>query len=247
MFDAILIGSGFAFAAAIQPGPLTAFLLDSVARRGWKRTLPASLAPMISDIPIAALVLIVLTKIPPIVTVLLRIAGGFFMLYLAVASYRQWKAPASLDEETAAPAPRTLLQAILVNILNPNPYIGWSLVLGPAVLAEWEKSPVNGTALVVAFYLTMALVLAFTIRVFGVSSRLGPAGRKNLVLVSSILLAALGAYQLAVGSVGIKEAFLAGLAAVSIPAAAVRLPDSFAIPGSDREAPRSGRRIHDRG
>ena len=44
-----------AFAAAIQPGPLQAFLLARVAAAGWKRTLPAVLAPLLSDIPIATL------------------------------------------------------------------------------------------------------------------------------------------------------------------------------------------------
>ena len=44
MFELMLIGGGFAFAAAVQPGPLQAFLLARVAADGWKRTLPAALA-----------------------------------------------------------------------------------------------------------------------------------------------------------------------------------------------------------
>jgi len=39
----MLMGSGFPFAATIQPGPLQAFLLSSVARIGWRRTLLALL------------------------------------------------------------------------------------------------------------------------------------------------------------------------------------------------------------
>jgi hypothetical protein len=38
MFECLLIGGGFALAAVVQPGPLQAFLLPSVAQKGWKRT-----------------------------------------------------------------------------------------------------------------------------------------------------------------------------------------------------------------
>jgi threonine/homoserine/homoserine lactone efflux protein len=93
--------------------------------------------------------------------------------------------------------PRTLLQAATVNILNPNPYLGWSLVLGPAVLVAWLKSPWNAVALIVAFYTTMVVALACTILLFGTTRLLGPGGRRALILMSAVALAALGVYQLA--------------------------------------------------
>jgi len=60
----ILLGAGFAFAAAIQPGPLQAFLVSRVLRHGWKRTLPAALSPLLSDGPIALLTLGALRTLP---------------------------------------------------------------------------------------------------------------------------------------------------------------------------------------
>src|ERR1700690_1140815 len=139
MFEYLLIGGGFAFAAAIQPGPLQAFLLSSVAQRGWKRTLPAAFSPLLSDGPIALIVLLVINRLPDVMRRILQIAGGFLLLYLAWASYRQWKQPAVVDSEQKGPAPRTLLQAAGINLLNPNPYLGWSLVLGPAFLSAWHQ------------------------------------------------------------------------------------------------------------
>ena len=206
MLESILIGSGFAFAAAIQPGPLQAFLLDSVARRGWRRTLPASFAPMISDIPIAILALLVLTRIPTTMTTVLRAAGGFFLMYLALANYRQWRRPPGEDEKNGSSTPRTILQAVVVNILNPNPYIGWSLVLGPAVLVAWGRSPAYAVALVIAFYVTMVAGLACTVLIFGMANLLGPASRRTLVLVSAVILASLGVYQLAAAISNASEA-----------------------------------------
>ena len=197
MFEYILLGSGFAFAAAIQPGPLQAFLLSSVAQKGWKQTLPASFSPLLSDGPIALLVLLVLNGLPVTMSRVLQAAGGVFLFYLAWAGYRQWRKQATTALETNGSAPRTLIQAAMVNILNPNPYLGWSLVLGPAAVAAWHRSPMHAAALIIAFYATMVIALACTILLFGTTRFLGPRGRRALTLVSAIILAALGVYQLA--------------------------------------------------
>jgi threonine/homoserine/homoserine lactone efflux protein len=194
-----MIGGGFAFAAAVQPGPLQAYLLSSVAQRGWKRTLPASLAPLVSDGPIAVLALVVLNGMPAPFRGALQLAGGVFLIYLAWRSYRQWKTQTARDFGNDESVPRTVLQAAMVNFLNPNPYLGWTLVLGPECLAAWRVGPANAAALIAAFYATMVTVLAATILLFGTTRFLGSRGRRALVLVSATALAALGVYQLVSG------------------------------------------------
>jgi threonine/homoserine/homoserine lactone efflux protein len=196
MLEFILIGSGFAFAAAIQPGPLQAFLLSSVAQKGWRRTLPASFAPLLSDGPIAVLTLLVLNRLPDGFSRILQAAGGVFLIYLAWAGYRQWRQNTPVDSVAGQTAPRTLLQAAFVNLLNPSPYLGWSLVLGPAFLAAWQKTPADAAALLLAFYITMVAVLAGTILLFGTTRFLGPEGRRALILISAATLGVLGIYQL---------------------------------------------------
>jgi threonine/homoserine/homoserine lactone efflux protein len=182
MLEYAFIGGGFAFAAAIQPGPLQAFLLSSVAQNGWKRTLPASLAPLLSDGPIALLILLVLNRMPESVSRVLQATGGILLLYLAWASCMRWKRQTTTIPEEGGSTPRTLIQAASVNFLNPNPYLGWSLVLGPAVVNAWHQSPGNAVALIVAFYATMVTVLACTIILLGTTRFLGPRGRVHLSL-----------------------------------------------------------------
>jgi threonine/homoserine/homoserine lactone efflux protein len=201
MLAIILFGCGYAFAAAIQPGPLQAFLLNSVARHGWQRTLPAALAPLVSDAPIILLALLALNGLPPGWTNLLRGAGGFFLIYLAWSSFRQWRREDEISVEDRT-APRTLLQAAAVNLLNPAPYIAWSLVMGPALLDAWVLSPVNGIALLVSFYGTLVLATAGIILLFGTTTFLSPSRRRMLVLVSAALLAGLGIYQIWVSVAG---------------------------------------------
>jgi threonine/homoserine/homoserine lactone efflux protein len=197
MIENVLVGAGFAFAAAIQPGPLQAFLVSRVAATGWRRTLPACLAPLISDVPIALLVLLVLGQFPASIQHLLRASGGALLLYLAWGAFRQWRHPAASD--THRSAPQTLLNAVLVNVLNPNPYLGWALVLGPSALSAWHVHPWNAVALVGAFYGTMVSMLALFILLVGTVSFLGSRGQRALVAASALALAVLGAYLLVTG------------------------------------------------
>jgi threonine/homoserine/homoserine lactone efflux protein len=196
MLEYIVLGGGMAFAAGVQPGPLQAFLFSQVAEKGWKRTLPASFAPILSDGPIALLVLLVLKSLPHEMARVLHAAGGILLLYLAWKSFRSWRRQRQdLPSKTVSP-PRTLFQAALVNILNPNPYLGWSLVLGPSAIEAWGKGPANAVALIVAFYGTMVATLAATIVIFGASGSFGPRGRRLMLFASAITLAVLGAYQI---------------------------------------------------
>jgi len=192
-----LIGGGYAFAAAVQPGPLQAFLVSRVASTGWKRTLPASLAPMISDLPIAFLVLFLLGQLPVTAQHILRASGGILLLYFAFVAFRQWRKPDALELNCSAP--RTLLDAVWVNLLNPNPYIGWSLVLGPSVLSAWRDHPGYAVAVVGSFYGTMVVVLALFIYLVGTVRFLGSSGQRGLVAVSAVVLSGLGLYYLISG------------------------------------------------
>ena len=198
MLSHLLLGGGFGLAAALQPGPMLAFLLARAVATGWRRTLPACLAPLLSDGPIALVSVLLLSRLPSAFQVVLRGAGGVLLLYFAAATFRQWRRPAGPGP--GAPAPRTLLEAALVNLLNPNPYLGWSLVLGPAVLAAWRESALHALAFVGALYGTMCATMAGFVFAVGTSGFLGPSARRALVAIAAVLLAVLGLYLL-LGSV----------------------------------------------
>lgn len=196
MLEFIIIGGGFAFAAAVQPGPLQAFLLSRVAADGWRRTLPAAIAPLISDGPIALVVLTLLHNVARGFESVLKGVGGVVFLYFAVKTLLEWRRMRLGTTATTQSSPRTLLQAVVVNLLNPGPYLGWSLILGPMMLEAWAESPAHAVALVVSFYSVMVFSLALFIVLVGTTSGLGPRGRQGLLLVSSIALAAIAVYSL---------------------------------------------------
>jgi threonine/homoserine/homoserine lactone efflux protein len=203
----VLLGATYAFAAAVQPGPFQAYLIASTLTRGLRRTLPAVLAPLLSDVPIIALVLLVLTQVPPSVVDALRLGGGVFLLYLAArafSAFRHYQAP---EAAGSSPAVRTVIEAAFVNLLNPSPYISWSLILGPLLLQAWQSAPANGIALLVAFYSTMIVSTAVILVPFAGARTLGPAIGRTMLGVSALALAAFGLYQLWAGGASV----LAGL------------------------------------
>ena len=194
MMQQLIVGVGFAFAASVQPGPLQAFLLARVTALGWRRTLPACLAPLVSDGPIVAIVLLVLGHISATAQQALRLAGGGLLLYFAWRTLREWRAPSAIRPSSA---PHTLLQATLVNLLNPNPYLSWGLVLGPAVVAAWRDRPAHAVALVAAFYATFVAMLALFIILAGSARALGARAQRLLLAVAGLVLAGLGVYLIA--------------------------------------------------
>ena len=123
----ILQGIGYGLAAAAQPGPFQTYLISQTLTKGWKRTLPAALAPLLSDGPIIALCLLVLSQVPPWLQRVLYVVGGLFVLYLAYGAYKTWKRfDPNISLETGTR--HNILQAEMINMLNPNPYLFWSLV-----------------------------------------------------------------------------------------------------------------------
>src|SRR5215207_166367 len=119
----IVQGIGFGFAAAVQPGPFQTYLISQALTKGWKRTLPAAFAPLLSDGPIITLCALVLSQVPPWLQRFLYLAGGLFVLYLAYGAYKSWKSFVPNGSLPEAGTQQNILNAALINTLSPGPYI----------------------------------------------------------------------------------------------------------------------------
>ncbi len=199
MWAYLIQGIGYAFAAAVQPGPFQTYLISQTLSKGWRQTLPAALAPLISDGPIIILTLVVLSQVPVWFQRFLYIAGGLFVLYLAYSAFVAWRNFDEAGAVTHSASRQSVLRAAMVNALSPGPYIYWSLVTGPIFLAGWRQAPVNGLGFLVSFYATIILSLSGIIVVFGTARRFGPKVNRVLLGVSAIVLVGFGLYQLWLG------------------------------------------------
>jgi threonine/homoserine/homoserine lactone efflux protein len=199
MWIYLIQGITLGLAAAVTPGPLAMFILSQAVAGGWRRAMPAAFSPLISDGPIAILALAVLSRTPPRAMVCLRLLGGAFILYLA---YGAWKAWRNFDMDTPAPAKpgqSNALKAAVINWLNPNPYISWSILLGPILINGWRTSPANGIAFLAGFYVVMIASMIGMILLFATTKRMGRRIQKGLIALTSVAMACFGIYQLWIG------------------------------------------------
>ena len=195
----ILQGIGYGFAAAAQPGPFQTYLISQTLLNGWKRTLPAAFAPLLSDGPIIVLSLLLLSQVPPRFQRVFYVAGGLFILYLAYGNYKSWKDFDPVRPFVETGVQQRVLKAALINTLNPNPYIFWSLVTGPILMKGWREVPLYGVGFLTGFYLTMILGFVTLILIFGLARQLGTRVNHLLLGISAVALFCFGLYQLWMG------------------------------------------------
>jgi len=205
-------GAALGFGAAASPGPFQAFLLSRAARGGILRTLPLALAPLASDGPVIAVVVLALARAPAGLLRALQLGGGAFLLWLAWGTVRELRrhSPRENGEVSArdrappvpVPAPggregaRGFLEAALVNALGPGPWLFWSTVGGPALLEAWRAEPARALAFLCGFYLLLLGGNAALVVLFGAASRAGPRVARALGWASAAVMAGLGAVQL---------------------------------------------------
>jgi threonine/homoserine/homoserine lactone efflux protein len=196
MLTFLLQGLALGFAAGAQPGPFQTYLISQTLSQGWRRTWIAAFAPLVSDGPIVALVLLVLSQVPDWFQRVLQIVGGVFVLYLAWGAYRAWQAFAPDSESSPQTGPRSLLRAAMMNALSPGPYLFWSLAIGPLIVTNWREDPTNALAIVLAFYFAMIGLNFVVVLLFGQAARFGNQVRRAMLGLSVLALTGFGLYQL---------------------------------------------------
>jgi threonine/homoserine/homoserine lactone efflux protein len=196
MLTYLLQGLTLGFAAGAQPGPFQTYLISQTLSQGWRRAWVAAFAPLVSDGPIVALVLLVLSQVPDWFQRVLQIVGGLFVLYLAWGAFKVWRAFAPDSEITPQNGSQSLLRAAMMNALSPGPYLFWSLVIGPLIVAAWRENPVNALSILLAFYSAMIVLNIAVVLLFGQAARFGNQVRKAMLGFSVLALMGFGLYQL---------------------------------------------------
>jgi len=198
-------GAALGLTAATAPGPFQAFLISESLAGGWRRAAPIACAPLISDAPIVLITLLVLKQLPPLLLRGLSLAGGLFVLYLAFGLWKRWRAGAGQVAEAdrgRLSAPGILWRAALINALGPGPYLFWTLVNGPILIAALNQSPLHGGAFLIGFYGIMVGALLTLIGLFHQARRLGPRVVRALLLASIVILIVFGGVLIGQGLSG---------------------------------------------
>ena len=201
MLNYIIFGVVYAFACVVQPGPFQAFLFSQSLAHGWRKAVPLVFAPLLSDWIVIFLVLLILTNVPHDFLRVLQCGGGVFLLYLAFDAYKTWRT-FNNSENKKVPVQQNIFKAVMVNFLNPNPWLGWSLVMGPELIKGWHERPVDGIVLLLVFYGTMIICTIGMVALFSIARTMGQKVIRVSIGISVIALFAFGVIQLYFGITG---------------------------------------------
>jgi threonine/homoserine/homoserine lactone efflux protein len=197
-----LQGAGLGLSAGAAPGPLQAYLISETITEGWRQSLPLIFVPLLSDLPIILLTTFILDQLPNSALQVISIIGGFFVLYLAWGFWRQWKMSISNPTEFQPNNKRPFLKAVLMNLLNPNPYIFWAFVSGPILLSALEINWTHAFTFLVGFYGVFMMTMVFMIILFHQTRRLGSRAIHIIQLCSIGILIIFGIFLIKEGLFG---------------------------------------------
>jgi len=200
--EAVLAGLALGFGSGVSPGPLLALAIAVTLRRGLRSGLAVATAPLITDTIFILLALTVVRQLPDTVVAGLSLVGSVVVGWFAwenisaartanVDDLRQ----ASADRAAGLPGARAtwlthpLVQATLVNITNPAPWLFWITAGAPLLVTFANRSLGLGLAYLACFYL--AIVGSKAVLVFAISKgqhRLSNRGYAGILLSIGVLM-----------------------------------------------------------
>jgi threonine/homoserine/homoserine lactone efflux protein len=195
----LLQGAGLGLSVAVAPGPLQAYLLAQSVKHGWRHTLPLILAPVVSDVPIIALVVFALTWLPEWALRGLQIVGGLVLLYVAHETYQSFKHPRPAAPPSRKETGESFVKAVAMNALSPGPYVFWSTIAGPLYLRGYAQAPELGYSFLIGFGLALVGGLAGYVFLSSSTRHLDPKYAPLVNNLTVLVLVAFGVYQVWAG------------------------------------------------
>jgi len=150
MLASITAGIVLGLSAGFSPGPFLALVISQSLRHGGREGSKVAVAPLMTDAPIILISTLVMTRLANSCILLggITLFGSLFLLYLAYESFRT----IGFDQGLPTAAPRSLRKGVLVNFLNPHPYLFWLTVGAPIIVKGWAQSPFIPVVFLAAFY-----------------------------------------------------------------------------------------------
>src|SRR5918911_710816 len=201
MLTFLLLGAGIGLVSGVSPGPVLTLVVTETLKGGWVRGAAVAAGPLLADAPIVILAVTVMRRLPPSFEPAMSLAGGVFLLYLAITTALNARGAAPPRAKHSSGSARGgLVTGLLARGLSPHPYLFWFLVGGTTLIQAGQSSWWTAAAFLVGYYSTvvgsnvgLALVLHRWIGLL--SDRV----YRGVLLVSSLILVAYGAVLMAHG------------------------------------------------
>lgn len=152
MKSLLISGMVLGLSAGLSPGPMLTLVVSQTLRYGIREGVKVALAPLLTDIPIVMACGLFLYLFADMARALgvISIFGGLYLFYLGLKSL--WFKDADLQEDVD---PKSLKKGLMINFLNPAPYLFWTSIGGPLVLKASSTSFVSAAAFIFPFYMLL--------------------------------------------------------------------------------------------
>lgn len=191
----LLAGLSLGLGAGLSPGPLLTLVVTSTLERGFGAGVRVAVAPLLTDAPIIALTVVVVSSVSDSVLRALGVAGGVVIIAMGVWSVA---GAGSVGRDEGGSGDSTdVWRGVLVNALSPHPWIFWIGVGAPLLVSSWRDGSERGVAFLAGFYLLLVgskIAIAWLVAHAG--RRLGEDARRRLVVAGGLLLVIGGAVLL---------------------------------------------------
>jgi threonine/homoserine/homoserine lactone efflux protein len=150
LYTALLVGGMFGLSAGLSPGPLMTLVVTQTLQHNAREGVFVAAAPILTDAPIILISFFILKELSTIEPVLGLIAsvGGLYVLYLSYETI----ITGPVRAETSLIQPRSLRKGVLVNALNPHPYLFWATVGVPFILKAHQNNSIAPWLFIFSFY-----------------------------------------------------------------------------------------------
>ena len=135
----LISGVVFGLAAGIAPGPLLALVFSETLKHGKKEGAKVAISPLITDLPIIVFVLFILSTLSSLIECnfvigVVSLFGACYLIYLGVENLR-----VKTDKfEVELAKGGALKRGVIVNLLNPHPYLFWLSIGGPMIFESLD-------------------------------------------------------------------------------------------------------------
>jgi threonine/homoserine/homoserine lactone efflux protein len=136
--------------SGLSPGPLLTLVVAESFQKGFRAGAAVAVAPIVTDAPIVLLMTTLASALSSMNYVIgaLYLAGSGYLVYLSVEIFRI----RGMEVDVAPDIRASFVKGIVVNLLNPAPYVFWLTVGAPLLLQAKEISWAVVAAFLGAFY-----------------------------------------------------------------------------------------------
>ena len=150
MISALAAGIILGLSSGWAPGPLLTLVITQTLQHGVTEGIKVASAPLITDLPIILVSFVLLTQVADFRGALgiVSLVGGCYVLYLAYECFKT--KPVSLGGPQEQP--ESIRKGMLINFLNPHPYLFWMTVGTPYLLRLKQESLAASLLFMASFY-----------------------------------------------------------------------------------------------